>query len=430
MVPTTVRRQIRKAGRPARSGPRVSPPPRAPAAPPRPPADGWPRRGLLGLAPGLLLAPALIPAPAGASTTAAPPPANPANLTSSDRLANPDALLAAGVAGGVPGLVLRVDRGGAPLFSGAAGVASQEGQTPVQEGDRFRIYSIAKTFTATVVLQLVDAGVLSLEDTVRRWLDGPTVGHIPHVESITLRQLLTHTSGIYDYQDEADSPFYQDAFFGPGADWARVWTPPELLAYADGARHAPYFAPGQGVAYANTNYVLLGLVVEAATGRPFRDALRDRVLAPLALDRTSLEEGAALAPDVVPGYQVQAGQLVDVSAVNLTWAWAAGGVVSTAADLARFARAVFGGELLSPAAHAAMFTFVPGAQGRLEFGMGVYRVPSPNGELIGMDGGGAGGTSTMTRLPGADVTVVALANVAGEGGLDHLRDEAFAWALA
>ena len=132
----------------------------------------------------------------------------------------------------------------------------------------------------------------------------------------------------------------------------------------------------------------------------------------------------------MPGYQRQEGQLVNVSAVNLTWAWAAGGVVSTAADLARFARAVFGGELLSPASHQAMFTFVPGAWGGLEFGMGVYRVPTPNGELIGMDGGGAGGNSTMTRLPGADVTVVALANAAGTGGLDHLRDEAFAWALA
>ena len=142
-----------------------------------------------------------------------------------------------------------------------------------------------------------------------------------------------------------------DAFFGPGADWSRVWTPPELLAYADGARHAPYFAPGQGVAYANTNYVLLGLLVEAATGRPFRDELRDRILGPLALDRTSLEEGAALPEDVVNGYQLREGQPVDVSAVNLTWAWAAGGVVSTVADLVRFARAVFGGELLSPAAH-------------------------------------------------------------------------------
>ncbi len=291
----------------------------------RPP---WPRRGLLGLAPGLLLAPALIPATAQASTMAASPPANPANLNGSDRLANPDALLAAGVAGGVPGLVLRVDRGGAPLFSGAAGVASQEEQTPLRDTDRFRLYSIAKTFTATVVLQLVDEGVLSLEDTVRRWLDDPAVGRIPNTDSITLRQLLTHTSGIYDYQDGADSPFYLDAFFGPGADWARVWTPPELLAYADGARHAPYFAPGRGVAYANTNYVLLGLLVEAATGRPFRDELRDRILGPLALHHTSLEEGAALAPDVVQGYQRQEGQLVNVSAVNLTWAWAAGGLVS------------------------------------------------------------------------------------------------------
>ena len=415
-MPRTTHRQSQPE--PAGPGPRS---PRTPRARSRPPAGGWPRRGLLGLAPGLLLAPAFAPSPAWAAATARAPAAGPEAM---------DALLAAGVAGGVPGLVLRVDHGGAPLYSGAAGVASQEGQTPLRDTDRLRIYSIAKTFTATVVLQLVDEGVLSLEDTVLRWLDDPAVVRIPNADSITLRQLLTHTSGIYDYQDETDSPFYVDAFFGPGADWARVWTPPELLAYADGARHAPYFAPGQGVAYANTNYVLLGLVVEAATGRPFRDALRDRILGPLALNHTSLEEGAALAPDVVQGYQRQDGQLVNVSAVNLTWAWAAGGVVSTAVDLARFARAVFGGELLSPASHQAMFTFVPGMWGPLELGMGVYRVQSPHGELIGMDGGGAGGTSTMTRLPEADVTVVALANVAGTEGLDHLRDEAFAWALA
>ena len=336
-------------------------------------------------------------------------------------------MLAAAVAGGLPGVTLRVDRGGATLFSGTAGVASRERQTPLRSTDRFRLYSIAKTFTATVVLQLADEGVLSLDDPVRRWLDDPAVASIPHTDAITLRQLLTHSSGVYDYQDEADSPFYQDAFFGPGADWARVWTPPELLAYADGARHAPYFAPGQGAAYANTNYVLLGLVVEAATGRPFRDALRDRILGPLALEHTSLEEGPALAPEVVDGYQPLEGQLVNVSAVNLTWAWVAGGVVSPAADLARFARAVFGGELLSPAAHAAMFAFAPGGRA---FGMGVYRAQTPNGELLGMDGGGAGGNSTMMWHPGADATVVALANAPSEDGLDRVRDAAFAWALA
>jgi D-alanyl-D-alanine carboxypeptidase len=387
---------------------------------PRPPlARGARRRRLLGLAPGLLLATAIAPAPA--RVVAGAP------LAQADRL---DAALAAAVAGGRPAVALQVDRGGAPLVARAVGVASAERQTPVQATDRFRIYSIAKTFTATVVLQLVDEGVIALEDPVRRWLDDPVVARIPDTDRITLRQLLTHTSGIYDYQDETDSPFYQDAFFGPDAVWGRVWTPRELLAYADGARHAPYFAPGQGVAYANTNYVLLGLIVEAATGRSYAAELHDRILAPLALEHTSLEEGAALAAEVVDGYQPLEGQLVNVSAVNLTWAWAAGGVVSTAVDLARFARAAFGGELLSPASHEAMFTFRPGGWGGLELGMGVYRVPSPNGELIGMDGGGAGGNSIMMRLPEADVTVVALANAPGEGGLDRLRDEAFAWALA
>jgi CubicO group peptidase (beta-lactamase class C family) len=139
--------------------------------------------------------------------------------------------------------------------------------------------------------------------------------------------------------------------------------------------------------------------------------------------------------DVVDGYQPIGGEVVNVSAINLTWAWAAGGLVSTAADLARFARAVFGGELVSPASLAEMFTFVPGGGAGLGagvgFGMGVLRVPTPHGELVGMDGGAAGGTATMMRLPRADVTVVALVNEAvGGEAFGRLRDGAFAWALA
>ncbi len=129
---------------------------------------------------------------------------------------------------------------------GRPGSPASSGRPRSTAADRFRIYSITKTFTAIVVLQLVDEGVLSLDDTVARWLDDPAVARIPNIDRVTLRQLLTHTSGIYDYADDTDSPFCADAFLGPNADWTKVWTPPELLAYADGANHAPYFAPGQG----------------------------------------------------------------------------------------------------------------------------------------------------------------------------------------
>src|SRR5215216_5880298 len=271
-----------------------------------------------------------------------------------------DEVLHAAVAGGLPGVALAVERAGKPLYSGAAGLASIEQETPLAATDRFRIFSLAKSFTAIVTLQLVDEGVLSLDDPVTRWLDDPAVGRIPNVDRITLRQLLTHASGIYDYLDEADSPFWTDAFFGPEADWTRVWTPRELIAYAEGANHAPYFAPGQGEHYSNTGYELLGLVVEAATGRSFGEELRARILEPLALADTFLVEGGTMPEGTVDGYHGLDGELFNVTATNVSWAWAAGGMVSTLADLARFARAAYGGELLAPASFAAMFTATPG----------------------------------------------------------------------
>jgi D-alanyl-D-alanine carboxypeptidase len=336
-----------------------------------------------------------------------------------------DAALAAAVEAGLPGVTLRVERAGELLYSGAAGVASIELKTPLKADDRQRIYSIAKTFTAIVTLQVVDEGVLSLEDPVTKWLDDPAVARIPHVDRVTLRQLLNHTSGIYDFADDTDSPFWADAFLGPSADWTRVWTPQELLAYADGAKHAPYFAPGEGYHYSNTNYILIGLIVERATGHTYGTELRSRILEPLALKDTFLVEGATMPDGTVDVYHVLDGRLVNLSASNVSWDWTAGGMVSTAADLTRFARAVYGGDLLSPASFADMFTFVPMDRPGLEEGMGVYRVRTPNGELVGMDGQGPGATSSMMRLAAADLTVVVLANMApDEGATDRLRDEA------
>jgi CubicO group peptidase (beta-lactamase class C family) len=344
-----------------------------------------------------------------------------------------DQVLAAHVEQGLPGVALRVEQGDETLLADAAGVASIERQTPLRTDDRFPIYSIAKAFTATVALQLVDEEVFTLEDTVAKWLDDPVVERIPHIDEITLRQLLNHTGGVYDYGD-ADSPFWQDAFFGPTADPTREWAPQELLAYADGANHAPYFAPGEGYHYANTDYVLVGLMIEAATGNRLADEMRTRILDPLGLADTYLVGDDAVSPDDanhVDGYHVIDGELANVSATNLSWAWAAGGMVSTTADLARFGRAVFSGELLSPESFAAMFTVVPGAAPGLESGLGIYTSETPNGKLVGMDGSGAGYNSAMMRLPEADLTVILLINKApDEGEPNAIRDAAFAWALS
>ncbi len=341
-----------------------------------------------------------------------------------------DQMLAAALTQGMPGIALAVEQRGNVIYSGAAGVASIEENTALKPTDRFRIYSITKTFTATIVYQLVDEGILTLDDTVARWLDEPEVARIPNVEHATIRQVLNHTSWIYDFADDDDSPFWDDAFLGPEADWTKVWTLPELLAYADLANHAPYFAPGEGFHYSNTNYLLLGMIIEKATGREFGGELQSRILTPLGLNDTFFATGGTMPEGVVDGYQLLDDQLVNVSEINLSWVWAAGNLVSTTADLLRFASATISGELLSPESFKEMFTFVPSENPNLQFGSGLYLDVTPNGTLIGMDGGSAGFNANMMWLREEEVTVVVLVNRApDDGSSEALRDDAFAWAL-
>jgi D-alanyl-D-alanine carboxypeptidase len=386
------------------------------------------RRSLIAAAPGIAILPVLAPATMAQETPVAATPA------ATPSFADLDALLAAVVDSGVPGIALAVERAGELVFSGAAGVARVEDQTPVQPTDRFRIYSITKTFVATLVLQLVDDGLVSLDDTVASVLDDPAVAKIPNVDTATVRQLLNHTSGIYDYLDQADTPFYDDAFFAPDADWSRVWTLPELLAYADAANHDPYFAPGESGHYSNTGYLLLGMIVEQATGNTFADELGARILTPLSLKDTSFEMGKTLPDDVVDGYQLIDGELVNVTAVNLTWSWSGGAMVSTTADLQRFAQAVFTGELMSQAAFDERFTFhadpSQGVEG-FEWGMGILHVPTQVGVVVGNEGDGGGGTSHMYHHADGDITVTTLANWAPDDGrLRSASFEVLAWTLA
>ena len=334
-----------------------------------------------------------------------------------------DAVLQVGLDRGLPGIALRVERGDEGIFDGAAGFASRELQTPIVATDRFGVGSITKTFAAALVLQLVDEGVLTLDDTVDTWLHDSVVARIPYVDRITLRQLLNHTSGIYDYFD-GDSPFLQDAYFGEGADWARVWTPLEVLAYADGARHAPYFAPGEGVHYSNTGYVLLGLVVEQATGQGYADRLHARILGPLGLADTFYPPTEPVPGGTVDAYQLIDGELLNVSAIHLSSTGTAGGMVSTTRDLARFAEALFGGQLLRAATLEEMVSFIPSGRPGLEAGMGVFRKQTPSGAIVGNSGDGVGSAARMYQPVGTDLTLVLLSNSSDDETVDTIFAEA------
>ncbi|MGH2549305.1 MAG: serine hydrolase domain-containing protein [Thermomicrobiales bacterium] len=339
------------------------------------------------------------------------------------------ALLDTAVASGLPGVNVGVSIGGGEFITVTAGLASLERETPLALGDTFRLYSITKTFVAIVVLQLIEEGVVSLDDVIPHWLDKPEVSAIPSIDEITVRQLLTHTSGIFDYFDD-ESPFLLDAFLGESADWSRFWSVEELLGYSDGSRATPYFLPGEGRRYANTNYILLGMIIEKATGKSFSDELDSRILSPLGLRDTRFAGNDHVVSGTVDGYQLLDGDPANVTDTNLSWAWTAGGIVSTIGDLAIFAGAVFSGVLLQPESYDLMFAF-DDVTGAIVEGMGLYSFASPFGQIVGMDGESAGFSSCMFHVPEAAVTIVALANVAPGGEVfEALRDLAIAWAAA
>jgi D-alanyl-D-alanine carboxypeptidase len=301
------------------------------------------------------------------------------------------------VAAGAPGVVVRVDDGhGRPVeIAEQADWSRRDHQ--LRPDDEFREASNTKTMMATLVLQLVAERKLSLTDPVEKWLPGK----VPNGTAITLRMLLNHTSGLYDYTND---PAIVPAYVGRDP---RRWTSLDLLALA--VRHDPLFAPGTRTSYSNTNYAAVGAVLERATGTSLADLVRDRIVRPLNLTHTyyaadipwrgphahGYEPDAAHMPPTVPAeFRDFAGAHhdghVDVSDMNLSAGGAAGAMVSTASDWSRFFNALMSGRLLPAAQLAQMLTTVPidptepDGPGQ---GLGIQTGAHPCGTIWAHDGG-------------------------------------------
>jgi D-alanyl-D-alanine carboxypeptidase len=313
------------------------------------------------------------------------------------------------VAAGAPGAVALVREHGHTTRL-AAGYAETRTKTRMRPSDRFRVGSVTKTFVATVILQLAGEGKLSLEDSVERWLPG----EVPNGATITVRQLLTMTSGIFDYLDDGDDTVLTREI----ADAKVRWTPPELVAIA--TAHAPRFAPGTSWSYSNTGYILLGQIAERAAHRPIADSLRERIFIPAGLHATSFESSPRIAGRHAHGYDSLRGKTVhDVSDLDQTWAWTAGAIVSNADDLARFYRALLQGHLLRSDLLATMQTTVPmggGAPRGYAYGTGISTLPMPCGLAWGHDGSTPGYLTSVLNSRNASHQVIILLN-AGETAL-------------
>ena len=310
-----------------------------------------------------------------------------------------EALVAELVDEGAPGVIVRI-RDGDEVHTSVAGLAERDSHRPLRDGDRFRIGSVTKTFVATVVLQLVADRRLGLEDSVERWLPGM----VPGGERITVRQLLGHRSGLFDYVDDP-------RVFAPYAHRPRhAWEPRTLVALA--LSHPAAFAPGERYAYSSTNYLLLELIVEAASGQPLAQHLRRRIFVPLRLHATSFEPflvpGAYMHGHRPPTHQgVVTGLPRDTSREAASWAWGAAAIVSTADDVGRFFAALLSGRLVSPALLHEMEAARPA--GSLRYGLGLAVFSTPCGDAWGHTGN-AQGTVTVawSRKDGSRQIVVAV----------------------
>ena len=340
--------------------------------------------------------------------------------------------LVQGITMGIPGLSVAIGTGDSLTWAGTAGYSRLREGTPIRIRDRFGVGSITKTFVARVILQLVEEGNLDLDKTPADYLHQAIIGRIPNADRATLRHLLNHQSGIPTWEFQED---WIRKGRGASMELDHVWGKTETLEYCTADLLPPTGSPGERYAYSNTNYTLLGLIIEAVTGRDAAGEIRRRILEPLGMNDTFLESFEEVPGGYVghyhyatPSFEAIAGvhpdfpeirpYLVESTAGNLSPEWTAGGIVSSAGDLVRWARALRDGELLGPQMREEMFTWYP-PTGRSVRGsrylQGISRTEDfyQGIAAYGHSGGTLGFTAYLYWLEGTDIIVVLLANVGG-----------------
>jgi D-alanyl-D-alanine carboxypeptidase len=311
----------------------------------------------------LLLAPVV-----AALAVALVPPASAATVPALDR----DALRAAVSSlpdDEVSGALVRVS-GSRGHWRGSGGVARLGTRQPVHPDGRFRVGSITKLFTAATALKLAGSGRLDLDRTVQHYLPGLLT---PDFKPVTVRQLLNHTHGIAGHELPHKDPAW---FLEHRYD---TFDPREVVEL--GVARGPRFDPGTRQEYGNAGYLVAGLVIEAVTGRPYADAVRDEVIRPLGLRDTYLPGADPRIRGVhAHGYERTATGHVDVTEANPTLQWAAAEAISSAPDLDRFLAALLRGDFLTPAQRAELLDVpdVPGAAHAL----GITRIELAPGLVV------------------------------------------------
>ena len=294
----------------------------------------------------------------------------------------------------------------------SVGTADLTANTPLDCGRPFQIGSNTKMMTATVLMQLVEEGLLALDDPLSEHL--PDIAEaLPFGEGMTLRQLANHTSGVFSYTDNAPNgaPGIMEGALTDQALLGKTYTPAELIRFVID-NGAPNFEPGAEArwSYSNTGYILIGMILEQATGMPLEELYRDRIFTPLGMSDSFLWNGAPRAEFDLPSSYYEPPFDIDTTTWNMSQAWAAGGVISTSSDMDLFVRGLFGGQLFDdPATLPRMLDGVPTDGSFLQYGIGV-------GEKIGGSWGHGGQTlgfeSDVGMIREMDISMIVWANSA------------------
>ncbi|MBY8856413.1 beta-lactamase family protein [Nocardia sp. CA2R105] len=325
---------------------------------------------------------------------------------------------------GFLGVTLRVrdDHG---EWVGSAGVAELGGAEQPPTDGHVRISSNTKTFTATLVLQLVAEGRIAL--------DAPVTDHLPEFgldRRITVRMLLQHTSGVFNFTGEVDADgtivhAIPVPYGATGRQWLdnrfHTYRPEELVevALSEPAR----FEPGTGWSYSNTNYVLARLLIEKVTGRSLAEEMRLRIIGPLGLSGTVLPDASPEIPEPhAHAYYRYADddrqQTIDITRQNPSWVCTGGDMISTTADLAGFISALLGGKLLPAPLLAEMCTPHPTGIPDMDYGLGVFVLTTEGGgTVICHNGAAAGYAALMYSTPDGSKTLTAALNCVDDADL-------------
>ena len=309
--------------------------------------------------------------------------------------------------GGTAGFVL--DDGTA--FGIAVGVSDRAAGTAMKPSDRLLLGSVGKTYASAVALQMVHEGKFRIDDTLDKFFARePWFPRIANASKITVRHLMTHTSGLVRY--EFNPQFTKDLSANPD----KVWTGPDRLAYLFDAK--PPFAPGEGWEYSDTNYIVLGMIIEKVSGRAYYDELRRRILEPFGLKDTVPADSRRV-PGLVQGHagennpfggsdeMIKDGRF----AINPQFEWTGGGLAVTALDLAKWGKILYEGKAFDRSMMAPFLDGVPARLGpETKYGLGVIIRPSPLGITYGHSGFMPGYMTELVYFPDLKASIAVQVN--------------------